>query len=237
MKNVKATLVSRKIVAPEVHHLFFSTDQELEYKAGQYIILTVPTSTSSVKRLYSFAGANNHKNTFELLIKLVPGGAASEFLRSLPIGGVIEAAGPAGLFSQAQSPARKIYMVTGTGFAPVRSFLLSNDPKTNNSVLFWGMRDFSEAYMMDELLALKQASPSFSFYYCLSRQEDLALIPADLRQFFRMGHIDDVWKAEMPTLEAGDEFYLCGSRTVIESLRQLLLSSGTPKERVFFEKY
>lgn len=239
MIQTQATLTSKKMLAADVSHLFFSLKDgvELTYTPGQYIILTIPSSPTPLKRLYSFAGTNKNKNAFELLVKLVPGGAASEFLSCLPVGGTIDVAGPAGLFALQQTPARKIYMVTGTGFAPIRSFLTSGSPFALNSSLFWGMRDFSEAYMIDELLNLKKQYDSFSFYYCLSQQKELEIIPAELQHFFRMGHIDEVWRAENPLIGANTEYYLCGSRTIIESLRTLLLSRGIDKSRLFFEKY
>ena len=238
MKQVKAFLFSKKIIANDVYHLFFHVeDGGFEFKPGEYAILTIPSSPSPLKRLYSFAGSNLDKNTFELLIKLVPGGVASEYIRSLVIGDKIDISGPAGLFLQQKTELKKIYMTTGTGFAPIRSFLLSGPSQALNSLLFWGMRDLSEVYLFDELLSLKKISPSFSFYYCLSQQSSFDIIPADLLQYFRTGHIDAVWSSLMPTIDKNDEYYLCGSRTVIESLRGILLGKGIQKNKLFFEKY
>lgn len=239
MKQVKAFLLSKKMVVDDVCHLFFYVEGEgFAFTPGQYAILTVPSSPTPLKRLYSFAGANTNKNVFELLIKLVPGGAASEYVRSLHMGASVEVMVPAGLFSQQKTPKKKIYMVTGTGFAPVRSFLTSaQDQKSLNGTLYWGMRNFSDIYMLEELLALKGASPSFSFFYCLSQQDSFNTIPADLLHYFRTGHIDTVWAAQTPSIDPNEEYYLCGSRIVIDSLRTLLLSRGVLKDNLFFEKY
>jgi ferredoxin-NADP reductase len=239
MKQARAILISKKIVAPDVFHLFFNIeDGSLEFSPGQYIILSVPNGASTtVKRLYSFAGSNKDKDVFELLIKLVPGGVASEFMRNLSVGGAIDVSGPAGLFLEQKTPARKIYMATGTGFAPIRSFITSHPENTLNSVLFWGLKDLSETYMFEELLLIKNSNPLFSFYYCLSQQDSFDGIPAKLLHYFRTGHIDAVWATTLPSINAEDEYYLCGSRTVIESLRLLLLSKGVSKDKLFFEKY
>lgn len=239
MKQIKACLVSKKMVSQDVCHLYFYAEGEgFEFKAGQYAILTVPASPTPLKRLYSFAGSNKDKNVFELLIKLIPGGVASEYIRELSVGDMVDASGPAGLFSERESASRKVYMATGTGYAPIRSFLLSlGSPNTTKRSLFWGLRDYSETYLFDELLALKKASDSFSFTYCLSQQASFDTIPADLLQYFRTGHIDAVWTSQTPQIEPNDEYYLCGSRIVIESLRTLLLSKGVSKDNLFFEKY
>jgi ferredoxin-NADP reductase len=238
MKQVKAFLISKKMVAVDVYHLYFYVEGDgLEFAPGQYAILSIPDSPTPLKRLYSFAGANTDKNMFELLIKLVPDGKASEYVRNLNVGDSLDVSGPAGLFSEQKTQAQKIYMVTGTGFAPIRSILASTPGKSAQSTLFWGLKNVSETYMFEELYGLKASSPSFSFYYCLSQQTSFDTIPANLLHYYRQGHIDTVWTSIMPTIDPNSEYYLCGSRTVIESLRLLLLSKGVLKEKLYFEKY
>lgn len=236
MKNLKATLLSKQYVSPDVCSLSFYASEGFDFIPGQYVILTVP-GTPPVKRLYSFAGKSNTNNQFELLIKIVEGGVGTQYLKSLHVGDVVDVAGPAGLFRQQPTQGRKIYMVTGTGYAPIRSFFLSA-PGANlsNQFLFWGMRTLDETYLLDELFSLHKES-SLSFYYCLSRQTAFESIPAHLLQHYRTGHISDVWQSVLPQTASDDEFYLCGSRTVVESLRTLLLSRSVPKERIIFEKY
>lgn len=236
MKNLKATLLSKQYVAADVCSFSFFADEGFDFIPGQYVILTVP-GTPAVKRLYSFAGKSNSNNQFELLIKIVEGGVGTQYLKSLHVGDVVDVAGPAGLFRQQQTPGRKIYMVTGTGYAPIRSFFLSSSQTDlSNQFLFWGMRTLDETYLLDELYSLHKEG-SLSFYYCLSRQSSFESIPAHLLQHYRTGHISDVWQSILPEIASDDEFYLCGSRTVVESLRTLLLSRSVPKERIIFEKY
>jgi len=238
MKQERAVLLSKKILTENVYHLYFYTEGNgFEFVPGQYVVLNVPSSPSPLKRLYSFAGSNNDKKAFDLLIKLVPGGISSDYIRGLSIGDTIEVSGPAGLFSEQKTDNRKIYMATGTGFAPIRSFLLSHKSGSINSSLFWGLKDLSEIYLFEELRALEQQNPLFSFSYCLSQQSSFSSIPADLLHYYRPGHLDRVWAEKMPIVDLKDEYYLCGSRTVIDSLRSLLLSKGVPKEKLFFEKY
>jgi len=149
----------------------------------------------------------------------------------------VDIAGPAGLFALKKTPARKIFLVTGTGVAPVRSFLLSDPSQALNSVLYWGLKDLSEIFLFNELLDLKRVSSTFFFQYCLSQQPSFDIIPADLLHYFRAGHIDTVWTAQTASINPLDEYYICGSREVVESLRLLLLSRGVSKNNLFFEKY
>lgn len=203
---------------------------------GQYAIITIPGSPL-VKRLYSFASAPNAQGSFELLIKIIEEGVGTQYLKNLQIGDCVDVSGPAGLFVQQKTPSRKFYMVTGTGFAPIRSFFLSSPLESlKESFLFWGMRTLQETYLFDELYSL-HTQRSLSFYYCLSKQDSFSSIPAYLLQHYRTGHIQDAWERVISSPEINDEYYLCGSRTVIESLRLLLLSRSIPKEKIFFEKY
>lgn len=238
MKQINALLIAKKFVTVDVCHLFFSfEDDTFTFTPGQYAILTVPSSPSPLKRLYSFAGTNIVRNRFDLLIKLIPGGVASEYIRALTVGDMVDVNGPAGLFKLQKNDKRKIFMATGTGIAPIRSFLSSTSSQALNSVLFWGLKDLAGSYLMDELSALKNSHPSFMFYYCLSQQASFDEVPPPLRSHFKSGHIDAVWEAAIPSISPNDEYYLCGSRAVIEFLRVLLLSKGVEKDNLYFEKY
>lgn len=237
MNQFKAFLLSKKQVSADVYYLsFYPKEGVLDFVPGQYAIITIPGSPL-VKRLYSFASAPNTQGSFELLIKIVEGGVGTQYLKSLHIGDCIEVSGPAGLFVQQKTPGRKFYMATGTGFAPIRSFFLSSPLESlKDSVLFWGMKTLQETYLFDELYSLHTLR-SLSFYYCLSKQDSLSSIPAHLLHHYRMGHIQDAWESVIKSQDINDEYYLCGSRTVIESLRLLLLSRSIPKDKIFFEKY
>lgn len=238
MKNIKAFLLSKKIVSPDVFHLFFCYEGEnLSYIPGQYIILTIPSSPTPLKRLYSLAGSNKNNNEFELIIKLVPDGAASEYIKTLNVGDAVDITGPAGLFAEQGTNNQKIFMTTGTGFAPIRSFLHSTNLSSAPRTLYWGLKNLSEVYLFEELLRLEAEASNFHFTYCLSQQPSLTTIPAHLQHYFRSGHIDVVWSAQNTPINPHDEFYLCGSRIVIETLRTLLLSRGVSKDKLFAEKY
>ena len=238
MKQIKAILISKEFVSKDVCRLYFShEDDDFSFIPGQYAILAVPSLSTPLKRLYSFAGPSTDKGKFELLIKIIPGGVASEYVRALTVTQVVDITGPAGLFRLQNNEKRKIFMATGTGIAPIRSFLFTRSAPALNGVLFWGLKDFAESYMVEELSQLNLSHPSFLFYYCLSQQASFEDIPLSLKDHFKAGHIDAVWETLMPQVSQNDEYYLCGPRTVIESLRVLLLSKGVTKNNLYFEKY
>lgn len=115
--------------------------------------------------------------------------------------------------------------------------------------LFWGLRNYDEVYFFDELKSLAEKNSNFKFKICLSRQEDVQNLDAD---FFARGRVN-IQLAEFLThkFEANKQFnnitikqyinkfeyYLCGNRIIIESLRQFILGLGVEKQNIFFEKF
>jgi NAD(P)H-flavin reductase len=203
--SFKTILTSKKLLTYNICHFTFKLvdPSEINFIPGQYLMIKIPTGNGPVSRLYSIASSSLEKNGFELIIEIVPNGTASNYLSNLKINDKVTFQGPAGLFTLRESDREKIFMVTGTGFAPVRSIIISNikdqsagwRTKTHIKIqkyyLFWGLKTYRDAYLLNEL---KQCSnetmEQFSFKICLSREPNLDLIPEPDRKYFNLGHID-----------------------------------------------
>lgn len=211
----------------------------LQFVPGQYLIVLIDHEGKTARRLYSIASSSQNGSMVDLFVKTVPGGVGSTHLTSSPIGSTIHCMGPAGVFRLRPGPSPKIFMTTGTGFAPIRSFLLSQqEPPPSQWFLFWGDRTYDDVGFIEELLSLRKRLGVFDFLYCLSREVDLTLIPAHFRSYFRMGRINSSFEANKQLFDlASAEFYLCGSRLVVDGLRTYLDSLNISKDRVIFEKY
>jgi len=209
---------------------------EINFVPGQYLILKV----NNKPRLYSIASSNLEKNKIEFIVELVPDGRASTYLANLKEGEEVEFCGPAGQFVLRESDKQKIFLVTGTGIAPVRSIFKSYTLHATRYKLFWGLKNYKDTYLLDELkqysnIAIKQ----FEFKICLSREQNLNMIPETDRKYFDLGHIDKCMEKILNSkfLILNSEFYLCGSRNVVDSLKQFLLSKNIPPENIVFEKF
>lgn len=239
--NIKLT---NKIQLTSDVYLFcfdFIEPKEIAFSSGQYLILQIPQSQSSINRIYSIASSNKEKTSFELLIKIIPDGRASEYLKNLVIGAILTCQGPAGMFTFKDNnnfEKKRVFFATGTGFAPMRSMLLSNLNLLDKAefVLFWGLPNVSEVYLLNELKNLSLKYPKFKFHICLSREQDLNKIKEEDRKYFVLGHVNQGFESCIKNIENCD-FYLCGSRVVIDSLKQYLLEKGAKPEEIYFEKY
>ena len=81
-----------------LYHFDLIEPKEIIFIPGQYVILKVPSEKGPVSRLYSIASPNTKKNSFELIIEIIPGGLASNYLFSLKENTEVVFQGPAGLF-------------------------------------------------------------------------------------------------------------------------------------------
>lgn len=226
----KTTLTEKKHLVNNVYLFTFKllNPGEISFEAGQYLMLKVPKNGSFVSRLYSIASAPSVKDSFEFIVEIIPGGLASTMLDGLVVGQEVEFQGPAGLFTIKDKVRKKIFLITGTGIAPVRAMLKSG---IDNFELFWGVKTLKDLYLFDEM---KQFNPKI----CLSRETDLSMIPEEDRKYFCLGHVNDCFE-KMSGLESSRdaEFFLCGGRLTVESLRLYLLGKNVPPENIRFEKF
>ena len=233
----------------------------LNFKAGQYLILKI----NDQARLYSIFSPENIKDFFELMVKIIPGGLASNYFISLKTGDKVNFQGPAGVFSLRENQKDKFFFATFAGIAPLRSMVASYLEKNKmltrpKLILFWGLRNFSDICLLEELKQLVKTSQQFQFFICLSREADLSKIKSEDKKYFKLGRINICWEQFITaTIKQGNnvtplrpsgyegqamkqfinnfDYYLCGSCDVTESLKQYFFSKGVDKETVFFEKF
>ncbi len=233
MKKFLAKLEKKERLNKEtfLFHFGLIGPREINFSAGQYIILEVPIKENqSARRLYSIASPSNWKNSIELIVKIVPGGLGSTYLSNLKIGEKVKFSGPAGLFTFKENEKPKIFLATGTGIAPIRSMLLTHfHGRKEKSILMWGLRKKEDIYLEKELKKISKEN-TFQYYICLSREE------ASLKEPYLKGRIQNNLEKIKPYVKTAD-FYICGGRDAVEDLKNKLLDLGTPRENLHFEKF
>lgn len=224
MLSTYKTILSKKTqLTADVYLYCFDLiePKEIIFEPGQYLILKVPSDKGPVSRLYSIASSNSEKNSFELIIGIIPGGLASNYLFNLKVQDEIIFQGPAGVFGLKENDRSKIFLVTGTGIAPILSMIKSKFQIN----LFWGLKTYRDVYLFDQL---KRFNPKI----CLSREQNLNMIPEIDKKYFELGHVDSY----CPILVTAD-YYLCGGRQIVESLKQFLLNKNISSDNIYFEKF
>lgn len=202
---------------------------EINFIPGQYLILKV----NNHPRLYSIFSSNKIRDEFKLLVGIIPNGLASTYFSNLKINGEVEFSGPLGQFILKENTNKKIFLAVGTGITPVLSILESHNLNPANYQLYWGLKNYSDVYLFDQI-------KKYNSKICLSREQNLDMMKEDDRKYFDLGHVDTCFEKGLQSsgYKLNDlEFYLCGGKTVVESLRLGLLAKGVPAEKIFFEKF
>ncbi len=242
----QSTLLEKKELAPNIAYFRFSRpdDATWDYKAGQYMIFHIPQdSTHAVRRLYSIASPRSKKESFEFIIEYVPNGIASQYLAAQNINTQLTMQGPAGIFFYKESERTPIFLATGTGIAPIYSIIhdLLGKNYSKNICLFWGLKLHNDLYYFDALKDLATKFPNFQFKICFSREEDIpSVIAPEDSKFYMCGRVNAGFEELLMNIHSTPEahdYYVCGSKHVVEAIREHLTSKNVPKENVFFEKF
>ena len=161
---------------------------------------------------------------FTLVVKLVPGGPASEYLRALPVGGRVRFTGPMGFFvNELAHSGDVVYIATGTGIAPLLPMIEETlrRSETGRVILFWGLRSEADVFYQDELSALSTRTPRFTHQIYLSQPQSFCRL---------RGRVTGPVLELLPGLRE-PTFYLCGNGQMIEELKAGLVARGVSRKR------
>lgn len=201
----------------------------LSWRPGQFVSLRcgdARTGDPDARRSYSIASSPTRHDGFELLVKLIPGGAGSEFFRTLVHGGELRFTGPMGFFVPELAHAGDaVFAVTGTGIAaalPMITEILGRAGERGQVILHWGMRDEGELYWVDRLDALAAQHARFRYTLSLSR-------PSDGWSGAR-GRITERVLAE-PARLTKPVFYVVGNGNMVRDVKAGLVAAGVDRKR------
>lgn len=185
----------------------------LSFRAGQEITIHGPDP--SFDRTYSIASGENDGD-IRILFRFIPDGKLTPLLSRRVPGDTIEYTGAFGSFT-VRDPARPVlFVATGTGIAPCRSFARTL-PQLELTTLH-GVRTSDDLFYRNEL-------STHTYHPCLSRDADSG---------FR-GRVTDLL-ATLP-LAKEQHCYLCGSNAMITDAHRILKSRGVRDDSIFSEPY
>ncbi len=246
VQDYEVTLTDKKELVPEIWYYTFAIPegQTLDFVAGQYMLLKIDNNY----RQYSIASADTKHNSFELLVETIPGGLGSNHLMNLPVGEKTNFKGPAGVFTLKETPKSKIFLATGTGIAPIKSMVESyfeRESPDASLTLFFGLKNRGGVYLFDEFKAISSRHPNFNFRICLSREENLAGLDEVCYGSGRVNKYLDVFLAGQEQIVAKPkselmnmyEYYICGSKVAVDSLKDYVAKLGVLPENIFFERF
>ncbi len=186
------------------------------FVAGQHVILGIMDENNA--REYSvYSGEQD--DYFEVLVKEVLEGDVSKRLKHLKIGSELQLDGPMGFFTLEPdhiNNRRFVFVATGTGIAPFRSFVRSY-PGLNYQILH-GVRHGNEAYESHEYDSNR--------YLLCTTGDDQGVFKGRVTDYLRQNPID-----------TQAEYYLCGNVKMIHEAFDILKEKGLDPDQMHAEVY
>ncbi|MBW3638989.1 MAG: 2Fe-2S iron-sulfur cluster binding domain-containing protein [Actinobacteria bacterium] len=234
IQNTIGTVVSNESVTHDIRHLVLAVppDADFRFFPGQYVDISIPGSGDS--RSFSMANISaKESGQLEFIIKCYPDGVFSGYLANeLSVGDELPISGPFGVFTLRDSQSDLVFVGGGAGMAPILSVLRSlaeRDPN-RKATYYYGARGKRDLCFEDELRALKQELPNFTYVPALSE-------PADGDDWDgEVGLITDVVRKHEQDLRRADA-YVCGPPPMVEAAIELLGELGAPSNRIFYDKF
>ncbi|HVK61258.1 MAG TPA: FAD-dependent oxidoreductase [Bdellovibrionales bacterium] len=218
---------------PTIRELFLKCEDpgQFVFRAGQFVMLHVPTDAKPALRAYSIASKEQQTDGYRLVFKYVDSGLASKYVWDLKGGEVLDFTGPFGrvFFKEPPTP-QCVYLNTGSGVSQHFSFIESNIekyPDIRHRMLF-GVRKEEDIYYRDDLERLKNQLRDFSYEFVLSRPSETWAGKKGYVQNF----IDAFEYHSTPTT-----FYLCGNGAMIKDVKTKLTTEGFDMTSVFAEAF
>lgn len=203
--------------------------EELVYKPGQFAQIKIPGTKDW--RSYSFAHAPRDTGEIEFLVRLLPRGAMTEYLRDRARpGDRIEIRASKGGFHLRDVARPVVLMAGGTGLSAILAIAeqLVRDGCRYPVRLNYGVTNDADLVLTSRLDQLAQQDANFS-WRAIARQ-------ASPSWTGRVGVVTDLLSES--ELHGGDvDIYLCGPAAMVDATRDWLNAQGLHKANLYYEKF
>lgn len=220
-----------------------------DFESGQFVRIVVPgvrpgregsvpdaeaaESGREVRRSYSPANVANWDGQLEFYIRLLPGGAMSDYLSMrAKVGDVLSVSNADGDFGLAENGLRpRWFLAGGTGLSPLLSMLrkMAEWGEPQPARLIFGVTRHSEVFAQEEIAALAESLPDF--------RADTMVWNPDPAWTGAVGNPVDLAAAEIALLDEMPDVYLCGPPPMMDAAIAALTAVGVPAEQIHAEKF
>ena len=231
VQECSATVVAQELLTQDIQRVRMQLDAPLNYKPGQFAQITLAT-LPGMTRSYSFATEPDAHGVVDFFVRRVPGGVFTEHVHSTSlVGQKAHVQGPFGQFWLRESDAPILFVVGGSGLAPVMAMLRAMQAQhvARSVTLLFGARTQADLYLMQELRAMAASwAGTFTLIPVLSEaQGDASWQGAQGLVTERLSHV----------LEPGMHAYLCGPPGMIDAATAQLQQAGLPKAHIHADRF
>jgi NAD(P)H-flavin reductase/hemoglobin-like flavoprotein len=222
-----ATVVSHELRRHDLAVVRLRPYLPMPFVPGQYARFELP-ELPGVWRPYSLAGAPRRDNVIELHVRAKSeSGVSGTLVYRTAVGDTVRISRAEGAMVLAE-PGRDLLMIAGdTGVAPLKALLTelaaTGDPRS--AVLFWGVRNLSELYDIEEIAAIARAAPRATVIPVISEGEAGP---------YASGLVTDAVAAYGEW--SGHEAYLAGPPLMLAATSAALQDLGVDPERIHHDR-
>ncbi|MGY2290754.1 anthranilate 1,2-dioxygenase electron transfer component AntC [Pseudomonas sp. SDO528_S397] len=225
--QVRGTVSQVRQVSDSTAMLYLQLAQPLDFLPGQYARVAVPGTDSW--RAYSFANLPGQRVQF--LIRLLPGGVMSDYLRErCQVGDAVLLEAPLGAFYLRHVSRPLVLVAGGTGLSALLGMLdgLAANGCDQPVHLYYGVRGAADLCEAERIAAYGQTIAGFRYTQVLSDP------PPDWpgKRGYLTEHFD---LAELRDSSA--DMYVCGPPAMVESIKQWLLNQALDGVQLYYEKF
>jgi ferredoxin--NADP+ reductase len=242
-KYIKGVVTSRRDISAELWVVRVRPQEQIEFKAGQYVTIGLGNGAKVVERPYSIA-SSPHEPELEFFLELVLEGELTPQLYSVPVGEEVllrRAAKGRLVFDDASGHPNHFMIATVTGGAPflsmVRLFgarLAEQGPPPYRIAMLHGASTSPDLGYEEELARYGREYPWFDYIPSVSR------IWLDPEWKGERGRAEDLTRKYLDSFgftPADTTAYVCGNPDMIENVKGVLKRAGFPKESVREEQF
>jgi anthranilate 1,2-dioxygenase reductase subunit len=230
--QLRATVTDVKQVSAStaiLHLNLGNAGQSLDYLPGQYARLSIPGTEN--KRSYSFSNRPSASNELQFLIRLLPDGVMSNYIRErCQVGDEIALEAPLGAFYLRHVARPLILVAGGTGLSALLGMLdeLAERGCEQPVHLYYGVRDAADLCEQARIQAYEQRLPGFRYTEVVSDPSP--------HWTGKRGYIAEHFDvAELS--DAQVDMYVCGPPPMVESIKTWLQAQALDSVQLYYEKF
>lgn len=230
-------LNSRKEIAEKTVAFYFEKPIGFEYKAGQFVDLTLidppETDAEGNTRAYSIAAAPQEPEI--MITTRIRNTAFKKTLVTMPLGAKVKIEGPFGNLVLHNNTARPtVFLTGGIGITPFRSMILSATEKKLPHIifLFYSNRLPKDAAFLDELKKIQNDNPNFKLIATMTEVEK-----SHDKWNGETGYIDKAMLLKYLPKINGPIYYIAGPPTMASAMQKILNDIGIDGDDIKIEEF
>jgi ring-1,2-phenylacetyl-CoA epoxidase subunit PaaE len=214
--------------------------KKVNYKAGQYLTLSVRINGRKYSRPYSFSSAPSVDSLLETTIKRVPGGVFSNHIHdTAQIGDILEVMEPMGdfVYEHDETSDTVCFWGVGSGITPLISIIkeiLVSDPRLKVNLIY-GNKNFEStifSMLIEEMI--DKYPENFQVWYLHSRHRE-----DQNHHLVRSGRINEEFIHDL--FKGADiektKHYICGPNNLKDTIKGALSVLKCPEGNIFSEDF